>query len=184
MTAIVIGNGTSRKSIDLHSLQNYTTYGCNKLYIDYNPDYLIAVDKVMVDEFVKNKVDETHNVYTTFYIQMPGKLNYFTKHTGYNSGHTCCWLASQHKHKTVYMLGFDYIGINGKLNNVYADTVNYKRSTDDEVPYSKWYVELSQLLDECVDTQFIRIVGNDHYLPITNSNYTEITLEQFKEQNK
>lgn len=184
MTSVVIGNGVSRKSIDLNSLK-FTTYGCNALYRDFKPDYLIAVDSVMIDEFVKNKVDETHNIYTTYLIQTKGKFNYFSKHTGMNSGHTACWLAAnQHKHEIVYMLGFDYVGIDGKFNNVYSDTFNYRKSTDKETPYTKWYVELKNLLESSPNTKFIRIVGNNHYLKLQEKNFTEITIEQFKEINK
>jgi hypothetical protein len=43
--AFVIGNGVSRQTIDLEKLKKYgTIYGCNAIYRNFNPDYLVAVD--------------------------------------------------------------------------------------------------------------------------------------------
>lgn len=182
MTAVIIGNGVSRKQINLQSLDSYTTYGCNALYRDYKPDYLVAVDNVMVRELAKESVDKELTVYTTFYNQVSGNFKFFKKHPGLNSGHAAMKLAAEeHKHETVYMIGFDYVGIDGKLNNVYADTKNYRKSTDSETPYTKWLIELKQVLEQCHSTMFIRVVGNDYYLPVRSENYKEITIEEFKE---
>ena len=42
-TAFVLGNGVSRKEIDLESLRKWgKTYGCNALYRDFAPDVLVA----------------------------------------------------------------------------------------------------------------------------------------------
>lgn len=185
MTAVVIGNGVSRKQIDLLTLDSYTTYGCNALYRDYKPDYLIAVDNVMVTELAKHGVDKELTVYTTFYNQLNGDFKYFNKHPGLNSGHAAMKLAAEeHSHKTVYMIGFDYVGTESKINNVYADTSNYRKSTDPETPYTKWFVELTQVLEQFPDTTFIRVVGNDYSVPVRSTNFKEITIEEFKELNK
>lgn len=45
----VIGNGNSRKRIDLDFI-NFRTYGCNALYRDYNTDVLVSVDNGMMQE--------------------------------------------------------------------------------------------------------------------------------------
>ena len=43
--AFVIGNGTSREPIALPSLKPFgKIYGCNAVYRDFIPDYLVAVD--------------------------------------------------------------------------------------------------------------------------------------------
>lgn len=44
----VIGNGPSRLGFDLERLRgNGITIGCNKLYRDFTPDYLVALDQDM-----------------------------------------------------------------------------------------------------------------------------------------
>ena len=64
-TAFVLGNGTSRKSIDLNQLKEHgTVYGCNALYREFNPDYLVAVDAKMVIEINNNKYQHNHEVWT------------------------------------------------------------------------------------------------------------------------
>ena len=46
-----IGNGESRKSIDLNELRPHgITYGCNALYRDFQPDALVCVDPRMKSE--------------------------------------------------------------------------------------------------------------------------------------
>ena len=46
-----LGNGESRKDIDLTSLYEYgIIYGCNALYRDFRPDALVVVDPVMKEE--------------------------------------------------------------------------------------------------------------------------------------
>jgi hypothetical protein len=46
-----LGNGESRKGIDLTSLYEYgIIYGCNALYRDFRPDALVVVDPVMKEE--------------------------------------------------------------------------------------------------------------------------------------
>ena len=49
--AFIIGNGESRKDFDLNLLKgNGTIFGCNALYRDFMPHYLVAIDPRMKDE--------------------------------------------------------------------------------------------------------------------------------------
>ena len=76
--AFVLGNGTSRKDLDLSKLkQNGTVYGCNAIYRDYLPDYLVAVDTKMVIELNKESVQQRCAVWTN-----PNKA--FSKLTNFN----------------------------------------------------------------------------------------------------
>lgn len=50
---VVIGNGESRNYIDLNSLKS-KTYGCNAIYRDFTPDYLISIDNKMIHEIVES----------------------------------------------------------------------------------------------------------------------------------
>ena len=44
-TAFIIGNGASRAKFDLTTLSPHgTTYGCNALYRDFYPDWLVSID--------------------------------------------------------------------------------------------------------------------------------------------
>ena len=62
--AFIIGNGPSRNEHDLHELQRRgTTYGCNALYRDFAPDYLIAVDLPMITEIITSGYAKEHVCY-------------------------------------------------------------------------------------------------------------------------
>jgi hypothetical protein len=53
--ALIIGNGVSRKPIDLNVLApNFTTFGCNALYRNFKPDYLVAIDDIIIGEIIQS----------------------------------------------------------------------------------------------------------------------------------
>ena len=50
--AFVLGNGKSRLNVDPRNFQERgVVYGCNALYREFVPDYLVAVDVKMVNEY-------------------------------------------------------------------------------------------------------------------------------------
>ena len=51
---IVIGNGPSRRGLDLHKMsESAAIYGCNALFRDFSPDFLFANDRSMVLEILR-----------------------------------------------------------------------------------------------------------------------------------
>lgn len=169
-SAFVLGNGVSRKGIDLSVLQEQgTVYGCNALYREFEPDYLVAVDVKMVNEICKNQYQLTHEVWTNpnrSYAKLQG-LNFFHPAKGWSSGPTALWLASQHEYDNIYILGFDYKGVdNGKkFNNLYANTMNYKRSHDSATFFGNWLRQTKSVIQEHPQTQYYRIIQPDNYCP-------------------
>lgn len=169
-TAFVLGNGVSRKGIDLHELKKHgVIYGCNALYRHFEPDYLIAVDVKMINEICKSRYQVTHKVWTNpnrSYNKLQG-LNYFHPSKGWSSGPTALWLASQHGYKKIYVLGFDYKGLSEgkKFNNVYADSMNYKRSTDDATYYGNWLRQTKTVIQNHSNIRYFRIIQPDNYCP-------------------
>jgi len=97
-TAFVIGNGVSRKGINLNQLKQHgTVYACNAVYRDFDPDYLIAVDPKMVFEINEAGYQYKHNnVWTTKSDRTKDLIgfNYFNKSLGWSRGPTALWLAS------------------------------------------------------------------------------------------
>ena len=94
--AFVIGNGTSRKPINLHKLKPFgEIYGCNALYREFDPDYLVAVDTKMINEINAVGWQLTHEVWTNpnrAYKDF-NKFNYFEPSLGWSSGPTALHLA-------------------------------------------------------------------------------------------
>ena len=182
----MLGNGTSRKSIDLNQLKEHgTVYGCNALYREFNPDYLVAVDAKMVIEINNNKYQHNHEVWTNpnrTYHQLTG-FNYFNPSKGWSSGPTALWLASTHNIKDIYILGFDYQGIDEKINNIYADSKNYKKSSDKATYYGNWLKQTITTCQKFSKTRYIRVLGENTFIPrefLKIPNLTHITIEEFK----
>ena len=49
--AFIIGNGESRRSFDLNDIKSVAPiFGCNAIYRDFSPDWLVAVDEGVIDE--------------------------------------------------------------------------------------------------------------------------------------
>lgn len=163
--AFVLGNGRSRLAINCENLKKYgTVYACNAIYRDFLPDHLVAVDVKMVLELVENNVLDRVPVYTNFnnrFKDIP-KLNVFQPSKGWSSGPTALWLASTHGYDEIYILGFDYQGLenNKKVNNVYAGTPNYKGVNDPATFYGNWLRQTEMTLKEFAGVKYFR-VGND-----------------------
>ena len=142
-TAFVLGNGTSRTFVEPTDLKpKGKIYACNAIYRTFTPDYLIAVDTRMVIEITRTGYQLENELWTNpnrSYRNIQG-LNLFQPSKGWSSGPTALWLASQHGYAEIYILGFDYKGkAEGRyFNNVFADTVNYKKSSDRATFYGNW----------------------------------------------
>lgn len=186
--AFVLGNGISRKPIKLDDLKPLgKTYGCNALYRSFTPDYLVAVDARMVIEITRTGYQLTNQMWTNpnrSYRNIQG-LNLFNPSKGWSSGPTALWLASQHKYKEIYILGFDYQGNdNGRyFNNMFADTVNYKKSSDRATFYGNWLKQTLITVSENPDTTYYRVNEDSGFVPkemVNIKNLKHITVKEFK----
>jgi hypothetical protein len=166
--AFVLGNGTSRLAVNPESLLPLgTVYGCNAQYREYNPHYLVAVDVKMVNEIVSSGYHQTHQVWTNPNkgITDKSKLNFFNPHKGWSSGPTALWFACTKGHDAVYILGFDYQGLQGKFNNVYADTFNYKKTSDSATYFGNWLSQTEKVIKEFRQIKFFRVVEPGAFVP-------------------
>ena len=203
-TAFLIGNGLSRKPINLCSLKG-TTYGCNAIYTEFFPDYIVILDKYMIIEALSNNIN---NLYTTkkardYYV----KLNLCNKEninilkntniTLRNSGLISLNLALEKLYTTIYFIGWDlYTNIEKReLNNMYRDHSCYIKNCRDHDPNVRQVRGLINTINKNTCINFIRVVdyeysanleeyikGNKSISSNTkiNSNYKEITVEEFK----
>ena len=167
-TAFVLGNGTSRSKLKLQNLRNVATvYACNAIYREYDPDYLIAVDVKMVNEIVSAGYHKKNQVWTNPNkgVSTKSHLNFFSPHKGWSSGPTALWFAGQHGYRDIYIFGFDYQGLGGKVNNVYADTFNYKRSTDSATFFGNWLNQTCTTIKENRNINFTRVIETESFIP-------------------
>jgi len=167
--AFVIGNGTSREPIPLPSLRSFgKIYGCNALYRDFIPDYLVAVDTKMVLEL--NKAGIQHQVETwtnpnRAYAEMTG-FKFFQPSKGWSSGPTALWFASENTdYDTIYIIGFDFEGTGQLVNNIYADTQNYKASTEKATYFGNWLKQTVMTCQNNPKKRYIRVLGESFFTP-------------------
>ena len=166
--AFVLGNGRSRLAADLETLKKYgTVFGCNALYREFDPDFLIAVDVKMINEIIAAGYHNNHSVWTNPNkgVNTKNNINFFTPHKGWSSGPTALWMSTQKSFREIYILGFDYQGVNGKFNNVYADTFNYKRSTDSPTFHGNWLSQTDRIIKENSSIKFYRVIEKDSFIP-------------------
>ena len=187
--AFELGNGLSRKPIPLEPLKQHgKIYACNAVYRTFTPDYLVAVDAKMVNEICTAGAQLKMPVWTNpnrAYKKYKG-LNFFEPSLGWSSGPTALWLASKHMHQTYFLLGFDFTGtMEGKLNNIYGDTPNYKKNSDTATYHGNWNRQTSIILQKNSLKRYIRVVpeGTDVFEAKDLkkfTNYSEITVQEFK----
>ena len=167
-TAFVLGNGRSRLNVDCEKLLNIgTVYGCNAQYREFDPHYLIAVDVKMVNELIEAGYHHKGSVWTNPNkgLKTKNKINFFSPHKGWSSGPTALWFAASNGHSRIYIHGFDYQGKSGKFNNVYADTFNYKKSTDAATFFGNWLSQTERVIKEFKHTRFYRVVEKGAFIP-------------------
>jgi hypothetical protein len=164
---LVIGNGESRKHVDLDKLDMFKI-GCNAIYRDFDVDILVCADLRMVKEALDKNVDQT--IYTRKdwaerfsekNIQSFPQLPYqgskrWDEEWNWGSGPYAVLLASmQNNNSTIHMLGFDLYANDNKLNNIYKDTVNYNKSEDHPVDPTYWIYQIGKVISCFKDCNFI-----------------------------
>lgn len=160
-TAFVLGNGVSRKSIDLKIIHQYGhIYGCNALYREYTPDVLVATDRPISQAIQQSGYAVKNKFYTRKVLPNSGALVIPQPYYGHSSGPVALALAAlAHNHK-IYLLGFD-LGPDSdqKFNNVYAGTEFYKPQGSSQTYTGNWIRQITEIAREFSQTQFVRVVG-------------------------
>jgi hypothetical protein len=174
--AFVLGNGESRRGIEINDLKEKgTVFACNAVYRTHRPDFLIAVDPKMIFEIaetdypVHNKVWSNFNAQYNKHPKILNHINWFKPSLGWSSGPTALRMACEHGFKEIYILGFDYQGLNqGKrftLNNIFGDTRNYKKRNDEATFYGNWMNQTKRCLQDFKDVKFHRVIPKGWFKP-------------------
>lgn len=180
----VFGNGRTRLNIDFKEVRPYgLIYACNAVYREYSPDYLVAVDSKMILEITEAKYHLRNEVWTNYNQKYKNldNLQYFDPNLGWSSGPSALLLAAKYQPDEIYIFGFDYEGLNGRLNNVYANTLNYKQSTDPATFHGNWYKQTETIIKDNPNVKFIRVtIPNFFETKWKYDNYSQIVYEDFR----
>lgn len=166
--AVIIGNGPNRLGFDLRLLKKPSgllgaltvqTYGCNALYREYTPDFLIACgSQGIIDEIASSGYTTDNIVYSNsiHLLEHPGKF-YLIPYDPYaDAGTAAAYVAAFDGHKKIYLIGFDGHDTPGINNNVYANTNGYDaRNVDYEIEDYNWRASLKALVDTYDDVDFV-----------------------------
>lgn len=132
MKAYIVGNGLSRSKFDLEKLRGKgTIFGCNALYRDFTPDYLVAIDEAIISE-INHAIDVGQCEVPQEKFIVPAWTECFEATTGRrsNAGMNAMLEAIKLGYDELFCLGFDFL-INDEISvkNVYDGTDCYGPET-------------------------------------------------------
>lgn len=186
--ALVLGNGESRKNVDLNKFSHDVLIGCNAVYRDITVDHLVCCDKKMVIEAVNAKVNNIHSrkewAEKFNVIELPNLPFDKTEHRidqpqHWGSGTYAILLATTLAN-TIILLGFDLYGIetycrpgsitvrkynSPKVNNIYKNTKNYSTADSLAVDNSYWIYQTAKLFEIFKDHKFIVVNRAEWLMP-------------------
>lgn len=160
-TVFVLGNGTSRKDINLVWLKQHgKIYGCNALYREFTPDVLVATDRPIATAIQQSGYALKHEFYTRRPLDDLGARKVSGPYFGFSSGPLATALAAEHGYETVYLLGFD-MGptADNKINNLYAGTEFYKTIDAPPTYAGNWVKQITRVATDFPQTNFVRVHG-------------------------
>ena len=171
--ALVIGNGESRRHVDISTYTDHVLIGCNAIHRDLNINHLICCDRRMAEEAVNNlnakdteiyvrdrwhhyfrKIRKNKNINLLPEVPTRGELKKDqAEHWG--SGGYAVLLAAVLGYREVALIGFDLYPIDHAVNNIYKDTVNYARTGSQAVDPSYWVYQISSVFMYYPNTTFV-----------------------------
>ena len=185
-----IGNGESRKDIDISLLEG-PTVGCNAIMRDYTVDYLVCVDKRMVEEAINRKANATslvftradwHNRYEAQRIRKLPKLPYTGDQRAddpfqWGSGPYAVLLGAMYaRERYINLIGFDLYSNTNTVNNVYKDTPNYDRAEKRAVDPRYWIHQIGMVF-QCFPKHQFTIHQDNWQLP-QSWNYPNVKVDK------
>lgn len=183
-SAVIIGNGISRKNFDLtlFKAKKIQTYGCNALYRDFAPDFLVTTGSDIAREVRQSGYANTNVVYSTpdNILKYPGTFHIIPQNPTWNAGAIAAYLACFDGHSAVYLVGHDGLDTPGYFNNVYTDTNAYRdyAATTDHF----WALSMSHVFKtyNLVDFVLVSETGRG-YMPAAWQGHTNLRRISFRE---
>jgi len=194
MSTVVVGNGESRKPIDLQNLSNHTIIGCNALYRDVAVPHLVCCDMRMVNEAVASQ--------DTIIYTRPEWISFYTEHSNvrrvpdlpysgtlrqdelwhWGSGPLALLVACTMESNDISLIGFDLYGTNDKVNNVYKGSKNYLDIDSNAVDPVYWIYQVSKVFEHYPDKYFTVYNTDKWVMPdswkLANVNFKTIDILQ------
>lgn len=191
--ALIIGNGPTRLGLDLNIIKNHKagirglsrlqTYGCNALYRDFTPDFLVATGDEIVNEIADSDYCTEHIVYANAWAVAgyPQKFYLIPQDPAWDAGTLATYLACFDGHKKIFLLGFDGTDPSGVDWNVYNGTSGYL-STAATISEEFWSLGMSKIFSTYSDVEFVRVMPTENYrIPERWKYFTNVRQVNFRQ---
>lgn len=172
--AFVIGNGTSRKDLNIEQLTDYgLLYGCNWFFKEeFRPHLLIASDEPMTKTITKQYSQyPKSNWFYTWYPKPGSGAKKATTPEKFAAGPMATQLAAYHfESPKVFLIGMDFFGYgsqnsekNGLMNNLYEGMKHYAKVPEEEnqkngaPTYRNWQRRYQWILKRFPNTEFYHV---------------------------
>lgn len=172
--AFVIGNGTSRKDLNIQQLMDYgLLFGCNWFFKEeFRPHVLVASDEPMTKTIIKQYSQyPKSNWFYTWYPKPGSGAKKASTPEKFAAGPMAAHLAASHfESPKVFLIGMDFFGFgsenkeqNGIMNNLYEGMKHYAKKPEDEKTkngaptYRNWQRRYQWILKACPDTEFYHV---------------------------
>lgn len=187
-----IGNGESRSKVNINKLYGPKS-GCNAIYRDYTMDYLVCVDRRMVEEAINAGANISSLIYTRsdWYGRYKGFLHLrelpelpyqgterWDEPFQWGSGPYAVLLAAKYaKEKYVNLIGFDLHSKTPTVNNIYKGTPNYDNADKRAVDPRYWIHQIGKVFNCFPKIQFNIFQEEEWSLPKA-WNYPNVALDR------
>lgn len=186
-----IGNGESRQRINIKNLEGLKV-GCNAIYRDFVTEYLVCVDRRMVEEAINAGANIDRLIYTRtdwyglykgfLHLRELPELPYegterWDEPFQWGSGPYAVLLAARYaKERYVNLIGFDLYSNSKTINNVYKGTPNYDASDKRAIDPRYWIHQIGMVFQCFPKIQFTVYQEPGWELPKA-WNYPNVTVD-------
>lgn len=170
----VIGNGTSRKDLNIKQLMDYGLFfACNWFFREeFRPHVLVASDEPMSKSILKNyEAYSRGNWFYTWYPKPGSGAKKATTPEKFAAGPMAAHIAAyQYECPKVFLIGMDFFGFgskdkeqNGLMNNLYEGMKHYAKKPEDEKTkngaptYRNWQRRYQWILKRFPNTHFYHV---------------------------
>jgi len=191
--AHVIGNSTSRLKFDLNLLHGQVggeqgvrsvgqSYGCNLLYKDFAPTFLICTNSLLCNEIAETDYSDNNIVYTNVknILAHPGKFHLYPKLFTSSIGNLALRLACADGHRIVYLVGMTTY--NQPNDNIYINQHDLYREVNTDGANKKIVQDACKIFLTYPDVEFYYVAKDPGLMPQEYNwcpNVKEITYMQY-----
>jgi len=198
LDAFVIGNGTSRKGLELEWLKDKgIVFGCNWFFRkEFIPHVLIASDEPITQTITKvHPTYAKNNWFFTWFPKVGSGAKKATTPEKFAAGPMGAYVAAdKFKAKRVFLIGIDFFGFgstdknkNGMMNNLYHGEKHYPQDqleTSEAPTYRNWQRRFQYTIQHFPDVEFWHVQPFDGKSPERLrglKNFKSCSFENFQE---